>query len=518
MNVIDLFDHGVSIDPDASAFCQDGRDYSYAYMQNLSMEIGAALAKRAISENPHVAVYSPNDATAFGCILGAHRAGGTWVPLNARGSLPDNVDFLNTAEVQVIFYNSMFAEQIAQIREQVSTLEQLICIDKHCGEDLSLEEFVAEGADYSIPDFGCDPHRQTSIFGTGGTTGRSKGVVHNNLVFETMISQMGQLMTTAKPPVHLMVAPMTHGAGGLCYILLSMGAKTVVLTQLDPTSILKAIEEHKVTHLFLPPTLFYVLLAHPDVGKFDYSSLRYFLVSAAPVAPEKIKEGIKVFGPCICQCWGQTEAPMILTWMPPEDFAEAAASGDDARLLSCGKGLLLSRIEVMDDDGNILEQGATGELVVRGNLVTPGYYKNPEATAEAQAHGWHHTGDIGYRDERGYFYIIDRKKDMIVTGGFNVFGAEVEKAINSHPAVVDVAVVGVPDEKWGEAIKAVVQLKPDAAVSAEELMALCKDQLGGVKTPKSVDFVDALPRSPVGKVLKREIRDQYWKNQSRRVG
>ncbi|MGB5501161.1 MAG: AMP-binding protein, partial [Polyangiales bacterium] len=210
-------------------------------------------------------------------------------------------------------------------------------------------------------------------------------------------------------------------------------------------------------------------------------------------------------------------APMILTWMAPETFAEAAKEGDSQRFYSCGKGLMQSRVSVMDDDGNILPQGTTGELVVRSNLVTQGYYKNEEATREISEHGWHHTGDIGYQDEEGYFYIIDRKKDMIVTGGFNVFGAEVEKAINSHPAVVDCAVVGVPDEKWGEAIKAVVQLKPGAAVSAQDLIGVCREQLGGVKAPKSVEFVEALPRSPVGKVLKREIREKYWKGQERRV-
>ena len=517
MHIIDFFDYGASLDPDAVAFWQEGQTHTFAEMQELSNRIGAAISSQTSSDNPHVAVYSPNDTVGFGCVLGTFRAGGVWVPVNARGSISDNADFLNTAEVQVLFYHSSLSEAVDLFRAEVPTLELTVCLDRPNGDDPSLEQFLREHGEGAPPDIDPDPNRLVAIFGTGGTTGKSKGVMHNNLVWETMITQMSGLMLTPEPPVHLMVAPMTHGAGGLCYILLAIGAKTIVMRQADPASILAAIEEHRVTHLFLPPTVFYAMLSHPDAREHDYSSLRYFLVSAAPVSPEKIKLGIDVFGPCICQCWGQTEAPMILTWMAPETFAEAAKEGNSQRFYSCGKGLMQSRVSVMDDDGNILPHGATGELVVRSNLVTQGYYKNDEATREISEHGWHHTGDIGYQDEEGYFYIIDRKKDMIVTGGFNVFGAEVEKAINSHPAVVDCAVVGVPDEKWGEAIKAVVQLKPGAAVSAQDLIGVCREQLGGVKAPKSVEFVEALPRSPVGKVLKREIREKYWKGQERRV-
>lgn len=517
MNLIYLFDHGVSINPEAEAFFQNGKSYTYAEIQDLSQKIGAAISKQGIAENPHVSVYSPNDVEAFACVLGTHRTGGTWIPLNARGSLPDNIDFLNTAEVQILFYHSVFAEGITEIKSKVPTLKLCICVDAKVKGDSSLQEFIELGVGHQIPDFGNDPFRQCAIFGTGGTTGKSKGVIHNNLVWETVITEMGRAFDIGEPAVHLAVAPLTHAAGGICYVLMSMGARNIVFTEVDPTAILKAIEEHKVTHIFLPPTIFYALLAHPEVRNFDYSSLKYFIVSAAPVAPEKIKEGLSIFGPCIAQCWGQTEAPMILTWMDPEQFVEAIDSGNEQRLLSCGRGMMQSKIEIMDDEGNFLPAGEPGELVTRSNLVTPGYYKNPEATSEIQEFGWHHTGDIGYRDEDGFYYIVDRKKDMIVTGGFNVFGAEVEKVINSHPLVIDVAVVGVPDKKWGEAIKAIVQAKPGETLSEEELIELCKEKLGSVKAPKTVDFVEALPRSPVGKVLKRELRDEYWQDQNRRV-
>ncbi len=222
----------------------------------------------------------------------------------------------------------------------------------------------------------------------------------------------------------------------------------------------------------------------------------------------------------MCSCWGQAESPFFLTWLAPRDVVEGATTpGREHLLKSCGQAVILNRIAVLNDDNDPLPEGEVGELAMKGNLRMESYYKNPKATAEIRDdRGWQHTGDVGYRDQEGYFYIVDRKKDMIVTGGFNVFSAEVEKCLNAHPSVQDCAVFGVPDERWGEAVKAAVQLKPGAEVSDDELIAFCKEFLGGVKSPKSIDFVAALPRSPVGKVLKRQLWDAYWAGRDRRVG
>jgi acyl-CoA synthetase (AMP-forming)/AMP-acid ligase II len=232
---------------------------------------------------------------------------------------------------------------------------------------------------------------------------------------------------------------------------------------------------------------------------------------------DKLIEAIKVFGPVLTQTYGQAEAAMICTVFSPHDHVVALESNKRHRLTSCGKVAPLMRLEVMDDAGNILPRGERGEIVLRGGLVMKGYYKNPQATEEASTFGWHHTGDIGVIDEDGFVYIVDRKKDMIISGGFNVFPGEVEQVLWSHPAVQDCAVIGVPDEKWGEAVKAVVELKPGAAATADELIALAKDRLGGVKAPKSVDFTTALPRSPVGKVLKKDLRAPYWAGRERKI-
>ncbi len=338
-----------------------------------------------------------------------------------------------------------------------------------------------------------------------------------NRVIETMNAIFWATMPIDEPPVHLMVAPMTHAAGVCSFPLLPYGGTNIFMGTADPGAILAAIEKHKVTHIYMPPTLIYILLVHPDIGKYDYSSLKHLVYASAPMSVDKLVEAIKVFGPVLTQTYGQAEAAMICTVFSPHYHVAALDTNKRHRLASCGKVAPLMRLEVMDNAGNILPRGQRGEIVLRGGLVMKGYYKNPQATAEASTFGWHHTGDIGVIDEDGFVHIVDRKKDMIISGGFNVFPSEVEQVLWSHPAVQDCTVIGVPDEKWGEAVKAVVELKPGATASADELITLAKEKLGGVKAPKSVDFLEVLPRSPVGKVLKKDLRATYWAGRERKI-
>jgi fatty-acyl-CoA synthase len=322
------------------------------------------------------------------------------------------------------------------------------------------------------------------------------------------------------PPVNLAVAPITHAAGVIALAHLPFGGTTVMMQTTDLDSILGAIAQHRVTTLFLPPTLIYMLLAHPKVRHYDYSSLRYFISAAAPMAPEKMAEAIDVFGPVMCQAFGQTEAGFPLTFMSPPEVAEAVTDESKRhRLLSCRRQLVIvAGMEIMDDGGRLLSAHEVGEIVLRGPTEMQRYLNDPQATQEIKQYDWHHTGDIGYRDEDGYFYITDRKRDLIISGGFNIFPFEIERVLLEHPAVQDCAVIGVPDAKWGEAVKAIVQLVPRAEVSQEDLLTLCRNRLGGVKTPKSLEFWEDLPRSAVGKVLKREIRKAYWEDKDRSIG
>jgi acyl-CoA synthetase (AMP-forming)/AMP-acid ligase II len=319
-----------------------------------------------------------------------------------------------------------------------------------------------------------------------------------------------QILMRAEQPVHLVAAPMTHAAGGSALAYAPLGMTNVMLPGFEPKLVMEAIERHRVTHLFLPPTAIYRLLAHPDVRRHDYSSLRYFTYSSAPMALTKLKEAVEIFGPVMTNSFGQSETGLNGTFLSPAEVARAVAEGDDRMLASVGRAGPLFRVEIMDDEGNLLPPGTPGEIVMRSSQIFAGYYKNPEETERARAFGWHHTGDIGVKDAQNYLYVVDRKKDMIISGGFNVYPADVERVVADHPAVQDCAVIGVPHEEWGELVTAVVELKQGAAASAEEIITWCRARLSGIKAPKAVQFTSELPRSPVGKVLRRKVREPFW--------
>jgi acyl-CoA synthetase (AMP-forming)/AMP-acid ligase II len=362
-----------------------------------------------------------------------------------------------------------------------------------------------------------DPDGMCMLRGTGGTTGRPKGVMNTNRNFEVTLSNYLARMRFDKPAVYLAAAPLSHAASVFAFVNMALGGTLVILPKFDAAAVLQAIERERISFLYLPPTAVYSLLSHHDAGRYDYSSLRYFVYGAAPMSAAKLAEAIGLFGKVMTQAYGQTEAPAGVTYLGPEEHFDQDGNIDPTRLLSCGRPDPFTRVALMDDEGNFVPRGEVGEIVVQGGIVMRGYYKNEEATTEVSRFGWHHTGDLAYEDEDGYLYICDRKKEMIITGGFNVFPLDVEQVILAHPSVQDCAVVGVPDPKWGEAVKAVVELKPGRQVSAEELIAECRARLGPVKTPKSVDFIAELPRSSVGKVMRRAVRDRYWAGQTRRV-
>ena len=518
MRVIDFFDRGALLYPErVFMIAEDGGETTYREAQELSHRTALAMHAAGFAHGKKAAIYSPNHPGAFDALLGLYRAGGAWVPINARNAIRENCYILNHNDADFLFYHSSFEDNVAIIRAECPDIAAYVCIDRPGNNAPSFADFIA-GHDGTMGPFPDDPEEICGIFSSGGTTGKPKGILFTNALFETYVSAMALHMPPDKPPVHLCAAPMTHASGFLALSLVGHGATNVVMDGVQLPQLMENIEKYGVTNLFLPPTAIYVMLAHPQVRNYDYSSLEYFVYAAAPMSVEKLREAIDVFGPVMTQTYGQAEAPMICTYFPPAGHIEALETNKAHRLASCGQPALLTPVEIMDDDENILPPGESGEIVVRGRLVMPGYYKNPEATAEVTtSNGWHRTGDIGRKDEDGYIYIIDRKKDMIISGGFNIYPSEVEQVIWTHAAVQDCAVVGAPDDKWGEAVTAVVELKPGASVSEAEIIELCKDELGGVKAPKAVAFWDELPRSAVGKVRKKDIREHFWEGHERRI-
>lgn len=516
MRLIDYFDRGATLYPERTCLTDEQRQLSFREVRQLTNRIGNGLISHDIRPQRVGAVLSHNDIDAFACILGILRAGCAWMPLNARNSLEDNIAILEANHCEWLFYHSAFAREIETIRGSVATIRGFVCVDRPNGADPSLADWCARFGD-AEPWVPLGPHDIASIWPSGGTTGRSKGVMLTHLNFTTMIANFCSSMSYREPPVHLVAAPMTHAAGCVAFPLLAMGATQIVIPKADPLEMMRCIQQHGVTTLFLPPTAIYSMLAHPRVREFDYSSLKHFIYAAAPMSAEKLKEALEVFGPVMAQTYGQAEAPMLCTFLSPHEHMVVGDPVREKRLMSCGRPTLFTQVEIMDDAGNLLPRNQRGEIVARGNLVMKGYYNNEKATADASTFGWHHTGDIGYKDEDSYVYIVDRKRDMIISGGFNIYPSEIEQVIWSHPAVQDCAVIGVPDDKWGEAVTAIIELKAGISATTDDLSAFCRERLGGIKAPKRFEIWEQLPRSPVGKVLKRDIRERFWAGRERRI-
>ena len=516
MRVIDLLENGMARAPERPCVLDEHVSFTHSEVRRLSHRIANGLHAAGLRRGARVALYSPNVALALVAMIGLLRAGAVWLPVQTRNPLSENIEFLKENQCEFVFFHGSVEADAAAIQTAVSSLKGMVCFDRASGDSPAFADW-AEGFDPLFPD---DLHGSEDlawIKGTGGTTGRPKSVMLCHRNAEALFANFNLCMPLATPHINLAAVPVTHGAGNIALSVLFSGGTVVLIERPDPVRIFDAIERHRITTMFLPPTVIYNLLADPEVRKRDFSSLRYFIYAAAPMSAQKLAESIDVFGPVMAQAWGQTEAPLICTYMGPADHEVADPERRRQRLKSCGRPSPLTRVEVMDDDGNLLPPNQPGELVVRGNLVMKGYYNRPEENEAATRFGWHHTGDIGYRDEEGYFYIVDRKKDMIISGGFNIYPSEIEQVLWRHPAVLDCAVVGVPDEKWGEAVKAVIELKPGTQASESDLKDHCRASLGGLKTPKSIEFWAHLPRSPVGKVLKKDIRERYWKQQERRV-
>jgi acyl-CoA synthetase (AMP-forming)/AMP-acid ligase II len=528
--VIDFFDRGWQINPHGVAYHMDGTDFTFTEIGELSCRIANALLAAGFKKETKGAVWSLNHTRSWTCTLSLFRAGLAWIPVNPRSPLEENNFILESFDAEVIFFTKYFSESALSLKDKLPKVKLWICIDDAVEGAISLEDFI-KNQPSTPPEIIYEPDDVVAVMPTGGTTGKIKGVMNTNRSVSTFC--MNFLTAIFYPndeyPVNLAAAPMTHTAGALSLPCSARGGKVVIITKPEPKAVFEAIAKQRVTEFFLPPTVIYRLLDElPPIKMFlgkllkriDFSSVKYLCYGAAPMSVEKLKKALKMFGPIMVGGYGQTEAPAgISTFRPEEHFQGGIGKvlANDSRLASVGRPQMLTKVEIMDENNNILPTGQTGEICVRGDILMKGYYKDPEKTAETIIDGWLHTGDIGRMDEEGYIYITDRKKDMIISGGFNIYPQEVEQVLWGHPAISDCAVIGVPDEKWGEAVKAVVELKPGKSVTPEELIALCKEKLGSVKAPKTVDITSALPRSTNGKVLKKDLRAEYWKGITRNI-
>jgi fatty-acyl-CoA synthase len=506
MQLIDYLDKGASLGAEAPCLTMAGRTLSYADVQRLSWRIARALDRSGVRPGDKVAVLSGNDPVAFSCVFGISRAGAVWCPVNPRNEAAENRDLLDFFDCTCLIFQAAFAPLVMKIRPELPQLTTLVCLDGDVPGALTFEQWL----DGLSP----DPWQATPaddmvmLVGTGGTTGRPKGVMLTGHNIETMSALTLMSYPFSPRPRYLALAPLTHAAGVLCFPVMTLGGQIVIMAKPDLAEFLALAQSHRITHTFLPPTLIYMLLDKPGLAAADLSSLQCLWYGAAPMSASRLEEALEKIGPVMGQLFGQSEAPMMISTLAPADHFHADGSVARERLSSAGRPTPLTLVAIMDDDGNLLGPGQRGEIVARGPLVMAGYYKNPQASAEAAQHGWHHTGDIGYLDDDSYLFIVDRAKDMIITGGFNVYSAEIEQVLLSHPAVQDCAVIGLPDDKWGERVTAVLQLRSGQTVTPADVRAFVKARLGSVKAPKQVEVWPDLPRSKVGKILKTEVKSQ----------
>ena len=526
MRLNDYLDKGASLGIDEPCLTMAENTLSYGQVQALSFTIARALRRSGVAVGEKVAILSANDPIAFSCVFGITRAGAVWCPINPRNEAAENRDLLAAFDCTCLIYQSGFAALVDQILPDLPQLTTVVCLDEERPGCQSFDQWVdglgyeAGSADARSDEAGAAEAWEgeaweaeaaddlAMIVGTGGTTGRPKGVMLTGRNLETMTALTLMGYPFRGRPTYLALAPLTHAAGVLCFPVLASGGEVIIMPKPDVGDFLRLIEKHRVTHTFLPPTLIYLLLGHPALDTTNLTSLQCFWYGAAPMSATRLEEAITRIGPVMAQLFGQTEAPMMISMLPPAEHFDADGGIALDRLGSAGRPAPLVTVAIMDADGRLLAHGERGEIVVRGSLVMAGYYRDPAATAQASRFGWHHTGDIGYLDDDNYLFIVDRLKDMIITGGFNVYSAEVEQAILQHPDVQDCGVIGLPDDKWGERVTAVVQLRPGHSLSSADLATFVKARLGSVKAPKQVEIWSDLPRSKVGKVLKGEIKNQ----------
>ncbi len=476
---------------------------------------GRALLGLGLGQDDRVAFVMADSPDLLEVMYGALWAGLTIVPLNARLALGDHVYMVGDSRVRALVFDAANAERGHEIVDQCD-VEFAIATDDAAvpaGGHLLSRLKSGEGGGGGAPVVDVD--RECWIQYTGGTTGFPKGALHSHRSMLSALYSCAFELDARPGEVSVHVAPLTHS--GLVYVLpvWARGGTNVVLGGFDPAKLLDTIERERVTSTLMVPTMLYVLLDVPGIGDRDLSSLRTITYGAAPIGPDRLEQALDVFGPIFLQVYGQTEAPAQITVLSKNDHVRALEDRDLLR--SCGRPVTIADVRCADDDLVTVADGEPGEIVVRGPHLTLGYVNKPDETAEALREGWLCTGDVGLRDEQGYFYIVDRKKDMIVSGGFNVYPKEIEQMLFSHPAVADVCVVGVPDEKWGEAVKAVVVAAEGADPAAEDLIAFVKERKGSVVAPKTVDFVDAIPLTSVGKHDKKALRDAYWAGRERAV-
>ena len=501
--------------PDEIALLYKDEETTFGELDARSNQVANGLKALGIGPDMRVGYLAKNTAVYYEMAFGASKVRAVMNGINTRLAAPEVQFIVADAQISVLFVGPEFYQMIDDIKSECPALKHIITIEGSHG-DWPLYEGWRNAFANKAPDIATRGDDDVIQLYTSGTTGQPKGVMLTNDNYKSYMHQCSLLewATYDVGDAVMNAMPLFHVAGVNVGLLgVAQGAKTIILPEIVPQNILDLIEQEKIAHAFWVPAVILMLSQQPDFRTRDYSSLRQVFYGASPITEELLVEAVEVFDARFTQVYGLTETVGGATFLPPE-----AHNPSWGKLRSCGLPYPTTIIRCVDGDGNQVPTGEVGEIIIKSGFVMKGYWNRPEATKEAIKDGFFYTGDVGYFDEDGFLFIHDRIKDMIVSGGENVYPAEVENAIFSHPEVADVAVIGIPDEKWGESVKAIIVAKEGTNPTPESIIAWAKERIAGFKCPKTVDTITEMPRNPSGKILRKDLREPYWKDQERRVG
>lgn len=497
--------------PQRTALIDSRRRLTFLELEQRANQLAHALVQAGVQPRDRVAIQAWNRSELVETEVACYKGAFIKVPLNARLSTEETLHMLRDSGAKVLVADAEHAQAVLARRSEVPALERVVDIDNGYEDLLAGQPTSAIQAPTAADDVAV-------LHYTSGSSGVLKAAMQTFGNREAMLRKflMSPMRRALPGDVQAHVGPITHASGMNLMYLVYCGAASLLLARFDESELLQAIERERVTRLFMVPTMVNRIVHHPDVGRHDLSSLRLVLYGAAPMAPALVEKAIALFGPILAQGYGAGETNSMVTLLTEQDHVDALAS-NPRRLASCGRCYAETEVRVVDTQDRDIAPGEVGEIIVRGADVMTGYWNAPELTAQVIVDGYYRTGDLATVDDEGYIYIVDRKKEMIICGGFNIYPAEIEQVLYAHPDVYEAAAVGIPDEDWGEQIKAVVVLKPGRSTSAQHILDFCAQGLPGFKRPRSVDFTQELPKNPNGKIVRRLVRDPFWAGKERLV-